>query len=92
MKGLSGDYQQAVVHAKKVLNPNEDISVFPMYWNDFILGNIAFWSRDKATLEIHIKNIKVGMSFKPNEINLNYLNRLLQHFDSSYLEAMSHKS
>ena len=89
MEGLAGNYQQAIVHAKKVLNPNEDLSEFPMYWNDFILGNIAFWSKDKAMLKKHMANIEKGLSFKPNQINFNYLNNLLTNFNSSYLQAFS---
>jgi hypothetical protein len=89
MEGLAGNYQQAIVHAKKVLNPNEDLSEFPMYWNDFILGNIAFWSKDKAMLKKHMANIEKGLSFKPNQINFNYLNNLLTNFNSSYLQALS---
>ena len=89
MEGLAGNYQQAIVHAKKVLNPNEDLSEFPMYWNDFILGNIAFWSKDKAMLKKHMANIEKGLSFKPNQINFNYLNNLLINFNSSYLQALS---
>ncbi|WP_419147858.1 hypothetical protein [Pseudoalteromonas 'SMAR'] len=86
MEGLAGNYQQAIFQAKKVLKPNENLSEFPMYWNDFVLGNIAFWSKDKGMLKKHMANIEQGVSFKPNQINLNYLNLLLKNFNSSYLQ------
>ena len=89
MEGLASDYQQAVFHAKKVLDPDEKLSGSKMYWNDFVLGNIAFWNKDKAKLKQHIANIEKGQSFKPNQINLNYLNQLLKHFDLSYKQALS---
>ncbi|MCG7544590.1 hypothetical protein MHM93_10390 [Pseudoalteromonas sp. MM17-2] len=60
MQALAGNYQQAIVHAKTVLNPNEDLNTSPMYCNDFVLGNIAFWSRDKTMLKKHMANIKKG--------------------------------
>ena len=89
MEGLAGNYQQAVFQAKKVLDPNEELSGSKMYWNDFVLGNIAFWNKDKEKLKQHIVNIEKGQSFKPNQINLNYLNQLLKHFDLSYKQALS---
>ena len=92
MEGLAGDYQQAVFHAKKVLDPDEKLSGSKMYWNDFVLGNIAFWNKDKEKLRKHIANIEKGQSFKPNQINLNYLNQLLKNFDSSYKQALSEAS
>lgn len=48
-----------------------------------------FWNKDKAKLKQHIANIEKGQSFKPNQINLNYLNQLLKHFDLSYKQALS---
>jgi len=89
MEGFAGNYEQAIAHAKSVLKDNEDLSKFPMHWNDFVLGNIAFWSKDQEKLKKHIENIQVNSSFKPNEINLRYLNKLLRNFDSSYKEALS---
>ncbi|MEM6509383.1 MAG: hypothetical protein AAF644_07820 [Pseudomonadota bacterium] len=89
MEGLAGNYQQSVFHAKKVLDPDEELSGSKMYWNDFVLGNIAFWNKDKAKLKQHIAIIEKGQSFKPNQINLNYLNQLLKHFDLSYKQALS---
>lgn len=58
MQALAGNYQQATVHAKTVLNPNEDLNTSPMYCNDFVLGNIAFWSKGKAMLKKHMANIE----------------------------------
>jgi hypothetical protein len=92
MEGLAGNYKQAVFHAKKVLDPDEDLSNSKMYWNDFVLGNIAFWSKDEAKLRKHIANIENGQNFKPNQINLNFLNQLLKSFDSSYKQALSEPS
>ncbi len=89
MEGLAGNYQHAIFHANKVLDPNEDSSNSKMYWNDFVLGNIAFWNKDKVKLKQYIANIEKGQNFKPNQINLNYLNQLLKNFDLSYKQALS---
>lgn len=89
MEGFSGNYEQAIIHAKAVLNEAEDLSKFPMHWNDFVQGNIAFWSRNKDKLKLHIQNIQKNSTFKPNVINLRYLNKLLSNFDSSYVNALS---
>lgn len=89
MEGLAGNYQHAIFYANKVLDPNEDLSNSKMYWNDFVLGNIAFWNKDKVKLKQYIANIEKGQNFKPNQINLNYLNQLLKNFDLSYKQALS---
>lgn len=89
MEGLAGNYQQAIKHGKAVLNEHEDLSVYPMYWNDYVLGNIAFWQRDKQQLQTHIQNVRQGEHFKPNAINLRYLEKLSNNFELSYLEAIS---
>jgi hypothetical protein len=89
MEGFAGNYEAAIKHAKTVLKENEDLSKFPMLWNDFVLGNIAFWSKDKEQLKIHIAKIEKKSNFKPNEINLNYLKKLLINFESSYKTALS---
>ncbi|MDO6612327.1 hypothetical protein Q4601_07185 [Shewanella sp. 1_MG-2023] len=88
MEGFAGNYEQAITHAKSVLIDNEDLSKFPMHWNDFVLGNIAFWSKDEQSLKKHIDNIQINSGFKPNKINLKYLSKLLVNFDSSYKEAL----
>lgn len=88
MYGFSGDYKQAIYYAKQVLNESEDLAESPMYWNDFVLGNIAFWNRDKSKLKQHIENVEKGLSFKPNEMNARYLQRLLANFETSYEKAL----
>lgn len=49
-----------VFYVKKVLDFDEKLSGLKMYWNDFVLGNIVFWNKDKEKLRKYIVNIEKG--------------------------------
>lgn len=88
MRALSGDYQSAIDNAKLSLVSSEVQAKFPIKWNDFVEANIGFWERDKDKLVRYRNEVSTGAKIKPNEINLVFLDRLINNFSETYQVAM----
>ncbi|PMG27913.1 hypothetical protein BCU94_18655 [Shewanella sp. 10N.286.52.C2] len=88
MKAFNGEYEAAIVYANSVIDIEEDLDDFPLMWNDFVNANIAFLMRDKEALIKYRDKISARKNFKPNELNLLYVEKLLVGFDSTYQKAI----
>ena len=83
--GHAGDYLQAIEWSKTVLIENEDFTKRELRWNDFVLANIAFFEKDKATLTRHSAVVALAKDKHfGNELNRKFLNSLIENFDQSY--------
>jgi hypothetical protein len=85
MYAFSGESNKALEIISAVLLPDEQQSNSPFLWNDYVLATAGFLEKDLAKLKFHRDNVaKYGRGFKPNEINLATLDRLIENFDQTY--------
>ncbi len=92
LRAMAGDYQQAIIQAKRVLHSKEDAAKIPLRWNDYVLATIAFLENDKASLIAHRNAVAEGAEAYPgNKRNLELLDGLIRDFGSSYKYAYGRK-
>ncbi len=84
MLAYAGDTEQALTAAQKTLISNEQQANTPLLWNEYVNASAAFLKKDLNALKMHRANIAKGAQFKPNELNLKVVDRLITHFDQSY--------
>ncbi|KKO48357.1 hypothetical protein VT06_11695 [Arsukibacterium sp. MJ3] len=85
MYAFSGESNKALEIVSAVLLPDEQQSNSPFLWNDYVLATAGFLAKDLAKLKLHRDNVaKYGKGFKPNEMNLATLDRLIENFDQTY--------
>ncbi|MFN9031584.1 MAG: hypothetical protein ACK54C_02870 [Betaproteobacteria bacterium] len=86
MAARGGRLVAASQHARRALDA-EPAKDDPFLWNDYVLGSIAFFERDRAGLQRHRDVIaERGMALWANRMNLNMLDTMLENFDLSYDE------
>jgi hypothetical protein len=85
MYAFSGESNKALEIVSAVMLPDEQQSNSPFLWNDYVLATAGFLAKDLAKLKLHRDNVaKYGKGFKPNEMNLATLDRLIENFDQTY--------
>lgn len=90
LRASAGQAAEAIVAARSVLNPREDLAKDPFRWNDYVLATIAFLERDKAALQRHRDKVAEGRdAHMGNAMNLKLLDALIKYFDTSYAYATS---
>lgn len=90
LRAAQGDYGQALIYARKSLNPAEDLSEHPLRWNDYVRGVIAFLESDKEALVYHRDRVALGVeAYFGNELNRKVLDSYITHFGRSYAYASS---
>lgn len=88
LRASAGQYEAAVVYARRVLVEHEDFSDNPLRWNDYVLATIAFLEHDMDRLIHHRDAVAEGVAeAEGNEVNLRLLDALIQNFDQGYAEA-----
>ena len=85
MYAFSGESNKALQIVSAVLLPDEQQRNSPFLWNDYVLATAGFLEKDLSKLKFHRDNVaKYGKGFKPNEMNLATLDRLIENFDQTY--------
>ena len=85
MSASAGNYAQAARHAKRSLSNRPANG--PLLWNEYVLASIAFFERDRPTLQRYRDVIAArGKDFWGNRMNLNLLDTMLEAFDLGYAE------
>lgn len=88
LRASAGQYEAAVVYARRSLLAEEDFSDNPLRWNDYVLATIAFLEHDMEGLIEHRDAVAEGIAeAKGNEVNLRLLDALIQNFDQDYATA-----
>ncbi|WP_337879670.1 hypothetical protein [Rheinheimera sp.] len=88
MYAFAGENKKAVEIVSAVLLPDEQTSKSPLLWNDYVLATSGFLEKDFAKLKFHRDQIaKQGKGFKPNEMNMAVLDRLIDNFGQTYQMA-----
>jgi len=87
----AGDYKKAIQWSKTVLRDKENYSENALRWNDFVLGNVAFFEKDKeALIQYRDKVAAAKDDHFGNQLNSKFLDSLIKHFDQSYHYAVNH--
>lgn len=87
MRAEQDDRPAAVAAAKISLRPDEAADA-AFKWNDYVQATIAFLQRDRAGFDRHRAAVATAVErHTGNRINLALLDKLGQHFDSSYMQA-----
>lgn len=85
MYAFSNQSNKALEIVSQVLIPNEKQSNSLFLWNDYVLATAGFLENDLSKLKLHRDNLaKYGKGFKPNEMNLVTLDRLIGNFGQTY--------
>ena len=88
MYAFSDEREKALEIVSDTLLTSEQQGSSPFLWNDYVLATAGFLEKDFAKLKFHRDNLaKYGKGFKPNEINLATLDRLIENFDKTYRMA-----
>ncbi|MCX7545147.1 hypothetical protein [Marinicella gelatinilytica] len=89
--GHAGDYKKAVKWSKTVPKNSENFEENALRWNDFVLGNIAFFEKDKETLTQHRDKVAAAKdNHFGNQLNTKFLDSLIKNFNESYHYAVNH--
>jgi hypothetical protein len=91
LRAEQGANAEAVLQAKSVLDPHEDLAKDPLRWNDYVLATIAFLEHDREALVRHRDKVAEGQAAHfGNALNLKLLDSLVKHFDRDYRYATRH--
>lgn len=85
MYAFSNQNDKALELVSDVLLTEDQQSNSPFLWNDYVLATAGFLENDLLKLKLYRDNLaKYGKGFKPNEMNLATLDRLIENFGQRY--------
>ncbi|EJI86273.1 hypothetical protein AEST_09030 [Alishewanella aestuarii B11] len=88
MYAASNQNDKALNLVSAVLLTEEQERNSPFLWNDYVLATAGFLENDLTKLKLHRDKLaNFGKGFKPNEINLVALDRLIENFGQTYQKA-----
>jgi hypothetical protein len=88
MYAASNQNDKALDFVSSVLLTEEQQRNSLFLWNDYVLATAGFLENDLTKLKRHRDKLAdVGKGFKPNEINLVTLDRLIENFGQTYQKA-----
>ncbi len=87
MYAMSGDYSSAKHYFQASLDPQEDLTKATLCWNDYVWATLAFLDKDREKLEKHRNVIAYGPAYNGKKLNLDIVDKFLQHFNKTYREA-----
>ncbi len=77
--------EMAIQEFEKSLFP-ENVATGDFLWNDYVKGTIAFVARNRTDLKMYRE--KLAAKAERNRANLRILDKLLERFEMSYVEAL----
>ena len=84
MYAFSGESNKALQIVSAVLLPDEQQRNSPFLWNDYVLATAGFLEKDLSKLKFHWDNVaKYGKGFKPHEMKVATLDRLIENFEQT---------
>lgn len=89
LRASHGNNEEAIRFAKTTLIENEDFSVRPLRWNDYVLATIAFLEQNEENLAFHRERVADGVDeHQGNAMNLRILDAFVQNFGADYATAL----
>lgn len=85
MYAFSNQNNKALELVLDVLLTEDQQSNSPFLWNDYVLATAGLLKNDLIKLKRHRDYLaQYGEGFKPNEMNLAILDRLIENFGQTY--------